>query len=219
MNVVLNYQSYKSLLLNLLLVYVGGLIKTGWGCLNKPYETYRALSLYRYELNLLAIAAATFIYGVFAAVAKYGLLFGIIHFSKSFFYSVTLFMMTFWFAVTSIYVVGKLFKGEGSLSKIIVLWSFSLLPTLVWFFGSAFLYMLIPPPRTISWYGQIFSVIFIAFSIGCLMWKGILYYLTLRFGMRLDALRIAFISAIILPLWTIYSVALYKFGIFKVPFI
>ncbi|KKS97885.1 MAG: hypothetical protein UV73_C0004G0027 [Candidatus Gottesmanbacteria bacterium GW2011_GWA2_43_14] len=118
------------------------------------------------------------------------------------------------------YLTGKLWQvGNFSLLRLTVLWSYSLWPTLLWFIATALLYRLIPPPRTWSVPGGILSIIFITYSLTLLSWKLILYYLTLRFGLKLDLARICLTQLLIVPVVFIYSFILYKSGIFRIPFI
>lgn len=119
----------------------------------------------------------------------------------------------------ALYFLGEKLTKDISFEKITVLWSYSLLPTLIWFFSVSILYKFLPPPRTLSLGGQGFSVFFIAFSISLLAWKIILYYLTLRFGLRVSLKKILDISVILVPLMGVYALGMYYLGIFRIPFI
>jgi len=50
-------------------------------------------------------------------------------------------------------------------------------------------------------------------------WKIILSYLALRFGMKLDLMRIFGILVVSLPILGVYSFGMYRLGIFRVPFL
>lgn len=194
-------------------------LKIVWGCFHKPYETYRTLSLYSYSHQVFFIILLIFFYALMASLAKIGIHQGVMNIFFSSGKAVFVAMFTYFIFLTLLFATGKIFKGRGSVLTLITLWSFSLLPTFCWFLASTFLFVLLPPPRTMSLFGQFFSLIFIAFSISCFIWKGILYYLTLRFGLKLDVLKIGYITILIAPILIIYAITLYKLGISKVPFI
>ncbi len=193
-------------------------VKLSWGCLNKPYETYRKLALYSYTHQTLFIAVIMSGYFTLAAVTKEGIHEGTLNIILASIKAILAAVVTFGFSVTTLFVIGKYFNGKGSFITFLTLWSFTLLPTLAWFFVSTVSYVVIPPPRTMSILGQGFSALFLAFSIGCLAWKMILYYLTFRFGLKLGTIEIAGISLVAVPLLVLYSLTFYKLGIFKVPF-
>lgn len=138
-----------------------------------------------------------------------------LHFGKLFWGII----FTFIFAWGVIYFVGKLFGGKGNPSNIFYPWFYSLIPTLLWFLTASFFYFLLPPPRTDSPKGQLFSLVFITVSITLFYWKGMLYYLTLRFGHKLSLGRIILSTIVILPLAFLYSLFTYKLGLFRIPFI
>lgn len=102
---------------------------------------------------------------------------------------------------------------------IFTLWAFSYLPTYVWFSMTALLYFLLPPPRTSSFLGQSFSAAFIAFSLFVLLWKMLLYYLTLRIGLKMTLFETVLASVFLFPLFSLFSFISYKMGIFRVPFV
>lgn len=189
-------------------------LKLCWGCLNKPYETYRKLSLYSFSHQLIFILFIMVLYFLAASTIKEGLADGKLNIVVASFKATLVTLFTFLVTATTLYLLGKLFTGKGSFFTFLTLWSFTLLPTLAWFLVTAAFYVLLPPPRTTSISGQVFSAFFIAFSIGCLIWKLILYYLTLRFSLRLGTIKITAVSLIVGPLLVIYALLFYK-----VPFI
>ncbi|MCX7881099.1 MAG: hypothetical protein N2482_01125 [Patescibacteria group bacterium] len=110
-------------------------------------------------------------------------------------------------------------KTKKDYLSLIHTFSYSLLPTLIWFLTVSIFYLILPPPRTTSIFGISFSVFFLAFSFSLLIWKLILVFLSLRFSLRLGFYRI-FYFLIFYLLWFLpYSVFLYHFRIFRVPFI
>jgi len=115
--------------------------------------------------------------------------------------------------------LSKLFNGVASLRSVLMAWGYSLIPTLVWFLVTLVMYVLIPPPRTETILGRGFSLLYLTFSLSLFFWKGLLYYLTLRFALKFDLTKIILASLLFFPLLGATSYFLYIFGIFKVPFI
>ncbi len=105
------------------------------------------------------------------------------------------------------------------LNRLYVTWSYTLLPTLIWFYTTLLFYFLIPPPRTTSLLGKSFSVFYIALSVSLLLWKLILVYLSIRFSLRVHLYRVIYYMLIYLalsiPLWLF----LYNIGISRIPFV
>ena len=112
---------------------------------------------------------------------------------------------------------GGLFKDK--LNRMFATWSYTLLPTLIWFYTTLLFYFLIPPPRTTSVLGKSFSVFYIALSVSLLLWKLILVYLSIRFSLRVHLYRVIYYMLIYLtlsiPLW----IFLYTSGISRIPFV
>lgn len=105
------------------------------------------------------------------------------------------------------------------LQRMIKTWAYTLLPTFIWFYSTLLFYFIVPPPRTTSILGQIFSIFYIAFSGSLLVWKLILVYLSIRFSLRIHLYRVIYYMLIYLalsiPLW----IFLYNSGISRVPFV
>ncbi len=189
------------------------------GCFNTPYLTYRKLLGEKsgiYQTGFIFILVIS--YFIFASALRVG-----IHSPLLLTLRLNLLLLSaaigFIAMLFVIFILGKTIGSSGRFIDVYKLWSFTLIPTIVWFFTTSLLYIIIPPPRTLSFLGKLFSVVFIAFSVSVFLWKAILYYLTLRFALRLDLIRIGFMTVVILPLLVVYSVLMYKLGIFRVPFI
>jgi hypothetical protein len=123
------------------------------------------------------------------------------------------------FVVGLLYGLGRLAGGIGAWGKVALAWSYSLIPTLIWFLATSLLYLFLPPPRTQAPLGVLFSLIYLLFSAVLFFWKAELYYLTLRFGMRLTLKQILYVTGVFVPVLCMYSVVMYQLGIFRVPFI
>jgi hypothetical protein len=127
--------------------------------------------------------------------------------------------VTYLLSIGLFWFIGRRLGGKGKLSQFMLGWGYTLIPTLVWFWSTSLLYVLIPPPRTTSPEGMVFSVMYLLFSAMLLFWKVILSYLALRFGLRLDLAKIALVSSIVIPILVLYSIGMYWMGIFRIPFV
>ncbi len=105
------------------------------------------------------------------------------------------------------------------LKKMVTTWSYTLLPTLIWFYSTLIFYFLVPPPRTPSFLGKSFSIFYIAFSSSLFVWKLILIYLSVRFSLKVQLYRIIYYLliyfALSIPLWILF----YKIGLSRIPFV
>jgi len=194
-------------------------IKISLGCLNNPYVTYRELSM-KTEANRSAMFVwlLMVVYFIFASLIRNG-------WENPYLLTWQLNKLIMAAIIGSggivllIYILGRRLGGKGEVSALYRLWSFTLLPTIIWFILTSLFYLMLPPPRTFSIWGKLFSLVFITLSISLLYWKIILYYLTLRFGLKLDLFKIGKITSVIVPLVVIYSLITYNLGIFRIPFI
>jgi hypothetical protein len=99
------------------------------------------------------------------------------------------------------------------------LFAYSLIPTTVWFYANSSLYVLLPPPRTESIWGEIFSIAFISFSISILFWKIIVLYLAVRFSTSLRFFSIMYAMSLYIAFILPYSFFLYALKLFRIPFL
>lgn len=189
------------------------------GIIQKPYQTFRSISLRKPFIQLYFIAMLIFIYLSLSTLAKESLKANPLFLSKSLVEIGLVICLSYFLVSQLLYRIGKIIGGVGLLSNFMLLWAFSLLPTLSWFLLTTIFYVLIPPPRTSSIGGMSFSFLFMVFSAACFLWKGILYYLSLRIGLHLSAIKIGTLSVVVLPLLFLYSYLLFKLKIFGVPFI
>lgn len=192
--------------------------KNTWGIISTPYQTYRHFAKNSDLYDLVPLFALIFGYFLLVSPLRSGSLhpflltynFGLLSFG---------FVCTYLLVVLGIYLVGRLFGGTDAIRAVALSWGYSLIPTLIWFIMTTFFYVVLPPPRNLTILGTLFSVVFFSASLMLFFWKGILYYLTLRFALRLDFLRIMGASMIIFPLGIVYALIMHDMGIFRVPFI
>lgn len=193
------------------------LLRNIWGSIHKPYTTYRAVTS-EDPIQLVFIFIFIGMYFFFISPLK-------LHTLHPFFLTINTYRLftvtlTSYLLICGLFMLlGKLFKSSVSLRGINLAWGYSLIPTLIWFFTTSLFYLLLPPPRHETLLGRSFSVFFITFSIFLLYWKGLLYYLTMRFALKFDMKKIIVASAVFFPLLGLYSWSLYRLDIFRVPFI
>lgn len=189
------------------------------GTIQTPYETYRRLSLRRDSRIMFCMALVIFLTLGILGLVKGGLGAHPFLLTASFTKIVMAILLSFMVSVTLVGFLGGIVGGDVHWMRIMVLWAMSLWPTSVWFLSTALFSFILPPPRTMSVWGQLASAVFIGLSASLFFWKGILYYLTLRFGLRIGLSRILIISAVFLPALVLYSIGMYRLGIFRVPFL
>ncbi len=171
----------------------------------------RKISFEKDYYQLLIISGLVFLY------------FKFIYFLRDKPYPATLifliFLFNFFLTVFFFYFLSKVFEKRLNWKSFVFTLSYSLLPTLIWFLSTSFLYIVLPPPRTFSLLGKSFSIFFIAYSLSLLIWKLILVYLALRFSSKQNFFRIFYMMVLYLIWFLPYSVLLYYFHFFRVPFI
>lgn len=176
-----------------------------------PYRTMRKISFEKDYCQLLIITGLVFLY------------FKFIYFLRDKPYPATLifliFVFNFFLTVFFFYFLSKVYEKRINWKSFMFTFSYSLLPTLIWFISTSILYIFLPPPRTFSVLGQAFSIFFMAYSLNFLVWKLILVYLAVRFSSKQNFFRTFYMIVLYLVWFLPYSVLLYYFRFFRVPFI
>ena len=214
-----NISLKKNIYLIVFLRFFLDFFKNIWGVFNTPYKTLKKITFNKKVVQAFLLLFVIPIYTAFSTPIRYGLKPGPLPLLLLFLRSTSWTLLTYLLTCLIIYLVSNKISKKADLSSIIASWAFSLVPTYLWFFSTSFLYFILPPPRTTSFQGIIFSLLFISFSLSLLFWKLILYYLTLRFSSKLNLIQILTASIIILPALIFYSLTTYKLNIFKIPFI
>ncbi len=201
-----------------LIVALSAFIKNVIGLVTRPYETCRRIVDRGRMGELVYVAILLSVYFAFASVVKVAA-FRPFLLSRQFIVLAAATGTTYIFAVALFWVAGKLIRADGKLKGLAVLWGYSLLATLTWFLATSILYVVLPPPRTTSLAGILFSILFLIFSATLFFWKATIAYLTLRFGLRLKLGKILLVFTLTLPVLGAYSYGMYRMGIFRIPFI
>lgn len=188
------------------------------GLVTRPYETYRKIVNHGSYWEFVPL---TILIGSYLGIASFvkTAAFRPYMLTKQFIVLALAAGITFGFVVGLLWIVGRLVGGKGTIRGLLLGWAYTLIPTVCWFYTTSLLYMLLPPPRTTRPLGILFSVLFLLFSSVLFFWKIILSYLTVRFSLKLDLLRITIVFFIVIPIVALYSFGMYRLGIFKIPFV
>lgn len=184
-----------------------------------PYKTMRKIVIEKKDCyQILIIFLLVYLYFVFANMVRRRTLHPFI-ISTSSLKTFIFFLATFLTVSAFFYLIGRPYNSKVKYADILFAFAYSLFPTLIWFFTTSTLYFILPPPRTFSFLGQSFSLVFITFSLVMFFWKIILFYLALRFSLRASFYKIVYLSSLFLAWFMPYSILMYKLKVFRVPFI
>lgn len=188
------------------------------GIVVRPYATYRRLVERAPVGEMGVIGGLIGCYFALVSVMKLALFHPLLLTRQFLLLSVATALGCF-LVIEVVWIAGRWLGGKGTLGGIAIAWAYTLIPTFLWFVMTSLLSLLLPPPRTTSFGGILFSLLYLVCSGVLFLWKGTLLFLTVRFGMRLDLVRIAVVIAVLVPFVGVYSVVMYRLGIFKVPFL
>lgn len=201
-----------------LIVALSAFVKNAIGLVTRPYETCRRIVDQGRYGELLYVGILLIFYFTLASLVKVAA-FRPFLLTREFMVLALATGTTYALVISLFWTAGKLVGAGGKFKGIAVLWGYSLLSTLAWFFVTSLLYVILPPPRTTSIPGILFSILFLVFSATLFFWKATIAYLTLRFGLRLSLGKILIVFGITIPIIAFYSLGMYRLGIFKVPFL
>lgn len=188
------------------------------GIIVRPYETYRRIVDRENVWELWYLAFLLVVYFALASIIKTAS-FRPFLLTQQFVLLISASGMSFLLTVALLWFVAGKFGGKGALKGFLVAWGYTMVPTFVWFLSTSLLYVLLPPPRTTRPEGILFSIVYLVFSATLFFWKAQLAYLALRFGLRMDLGKILLTWVIVGPLLGLYSIAMYRLGIFRIPFL
>lgn len=192
--------------------------RTFLGIITKPYETYRRIVDRGRLRELFWIGFLLALYFGIASIVKTAA-FRPFLLTKQFIVLVAGASVSFILIVATLWQITRFLGGKGNFRSFTLAWGYTLVPTFFWFLSTSLLYVILPPPRTNRPEGVMFSILYLVLSVTLFFWKFMLGYLTLRFGAKLDLTKILLTLGIALPIIGIYSVVMYKLGIFRVPFL
>lgn len=194
-------------------------IKIIFGIVQYPHLTYQRLSLKKPFWHLFYIWVIIFFSLLWAEGVKHGVFKHPLFFAISLGVYFTIVLLSYLLITFLIYILGRLICRRGDYLTILILWGFSYLPTVFWFLFISLIFIIFPPPRGYTMSGYLLSGFTVIVSIALFYWKLLLYYMTLRIGLKITWGKIIKISMLFFPAVIIYSFLLYKIGVFKVPFL
>lgn len=188
------------------------------GIITTPYVTVRTIVLSPRIFDSVAILLICFCYFLFVSLIKI---------PAFHFYLLTkeVLLLSVGVTVGVVLCIGTIALVASFLHKKVILlglisgWMYSLIPTVLWFLLTSLLFILFPPPRTETIQGVSFSLLYLLISCVLLGWKIELYYLTLRFSLKMSLKHIIVVSSVLLPVIVCYSYFMYKVSVFRVPFV
>ncbi|PIZ64999.1 hypothetical protein COY14_03295 [Candidatus Roizmanbacteria bacterium CG_4_10_14_0_2_um_filter_36_9] len=178
-----------------------------------PYKTMRKVARDEDSIQPVLIMGLILVYFFFASSLRSHVYHPIILFEVTL---INLALTILFFAILRLVFLSE---KKVNLRPFLILFTYTLIPTLIWFLVNSFLFRLLPPPRTFSLLGRGFSLIYLSFSIAILFWKIIITYLAIRYSTTFTFFRIIYSSLLYLLIVIPYSVLLYSFGLFRIPFL
>jgi len=116
-------------------------------------------------------------------------------------------------------IMVKNFIFKKGFIRVFKVWIYSYLPTFLWFLFTAGMFVLLPPPRQMTIKGLGFSFLFLVISSGLLIWKMMLYLVTLKIGLEMNQKQIFWSTVILIPCLFIFAQIMYWMNLFNVPYI
>ena len=139
------------------------------GIVTRPYETYRRIITKGTAWELGFIAILLLLYFATATIVK-NPYFRPFLLTRHFIVLTAASGSVFCMVIILFALFGKLFKSTGTLKGLILGWGYSLIPTVVWFWITSLLYVIIPPPRSTGFLGIAFSICYLLFSACMFFW-------------------------------------------------
>lgn len=176
-----------------------------------PYRTMRTISLRSNRYQVYVIFGIALIYFLAAHRYRNSLAMGIFAFA--------VFLGLFYLTVFFFYALSLRSKQQIRFNSFVYTFSYTLIPTLFWFWTTFLLFVILPPPRMYTFLGMGFSIFFVAYSLSLLAWKFILVYFAVRFSSRQGIYRIIYMLLLYLLIVLPISVFFYYQRLFRIPFI
>lgn len=193
-------------------------LRNCFGLIFYPYRTMRGISKDSDFLQVGIIFFLIYLYFITANIIRKKTLHPFI-ISSSSFITFTFFLLTFFFVLIFFYLTGRRLNKKTQYLSLLSCFSYALIPTLIWFLTTSIFYLVIPPPRGLTFPGKLFSLFFIFYSTVLFFWKTILFYLSLRFSVKANFYKIIFLVIFFLIWFLPYSYLMYQLKIFRIPFI
>src|SRR5438093_576119 len=129
------------------------------GLIFRPYEAYRRIIKQSGAGELFYIALLLAVYFALVSVIKTAA-FRPFLLTRQFVTLVSTVGATYLLVVATLWIAGHWVGGKGTIKSFAIAWGYTLIPTLVWFLATSLLYVILPPPRTTSDQGILFSFLY-----------------------------------------------------------
>jgi hypothetical protein len=170
-----------------------------------PFDNFRRVTKHKNPLVSLPIWFLIFVY----------------FFLSGFIYrkSSMIAILLFSFFVLIFLIISSIFRKKIIFQEILNVWSFSYLPTLLWFWVNLLLYVFLPPPRSHFFSGYIFAFVYLFFSLLCLYVKIICLFVLFKFVIKLNLTKTIVSMFVIWGVVICLGIVLYHLHLFRIPFI
>ena len=176
-----------------------------------PYKTMRKISQEKDFLQIGIIFFFISAYFLFASLIKNSPIDSIMNMG--------IFILQFGVTVLFFYGIGLMMSKKKNFRSYLFTFSYTMLPTFIWFTVNSIFFLLFPPHRILSFLGKGFNMLFLSFSLSVFFWKILLVYLAIRFSSGMSFFRILYVFLLYLILLFFYWYLSLHFNLFMVPFL
>ncbi len=195
------------------------LLKNILGTFTHPYLTWKHISREKYVLpSLLMLIIALLVFSLRAPL-KEGLPDSAYTAIATIFINLATSITGFLLISLTIYILARKFQSPTSFLSLASTWIYTYIPTIIWFLATQSTYLLLPPPRSTSPLGILFTVLYLAFSISLLTWKILLLWLTFQITAQLKPSSAIISTSITILFVTLYSYFLFRTHLWGIPFL
>lgn len=127
--------------------------------------------------------------------------------------------LIFAFFIIVFILISFAFRKKLYFRELFNVWSFSYLPTILWFWITFFLFFILPPPRNHDFFGFIFSLIYLFFSLFCLYLKIICLFVVFKYVVKLSLIKTIIFMLAVWGIVALMGINLYRLHFFRIPFI
>lgn len=193
------------------------LIKFGIGLITYPYKTIRSVLNLSCNNQIIILFLISYIYFILSSITRNNnKLYEVLFIANR---SWIVFIFNYCITIIFFYTISILLHSKTKLIYLIKSFALSMIPTLIWFYSTLFLYILYHPGIIGGNILYGLSVLYIIFSLVLLFWRFQLLYISVRLSTGLSFFKLIY-AILLFIIWYIpYSILLYYLGIFRVPFL
>lgn len=185
--------------------YIFNFLYTSGSFIYNPFENWRKVANHKNPLIAFPI---------WAFILTYFSLSSFIYRKSSF-----LALILFSFFIIIFLIIAFFSRKKISFHELFNVWSFSYLPTILWFIVTFILFFIFPPPHQNNFFGFLFSLIYLLFSLFCLYLKIICLFIVFKYIVKLGLIKTIISMLVVWGVVVVMGVFLYKLHFFRIPFI